>query len=132
MNLTKLLFILPVAAGLCSAETWNAKLLDASCADKNATTATSGSKVAKKSHESLARTCAPTNATTAFAIETRAGHVYKLDSVSNANVASKFQSGGFKADNDGDVHATVNGTLQGDTVKVNSITGKAEHEKKKS
>ena len=36
------------------------------------------------------------------------------------------KNGGFKADHDGDVHASVTGNLNGDIVKVDSISGKGE------
>ena len=55
------------------------------------------------------------------------GKVYKLDSASNEKAQAAMKNGSFKADHDGDMHATVSGSLQGDTVKVDSISGKGEH-----
>lgn len=115
-----------IAGSLAYAESWNAKLLDASCADKNATSLSANGIVNKQSRESLERMCAPMSNTTTFAIMTGGGHVYKLDTDGNAKAASAFQAGSFKPDDDGDVHATVVGTLQGDTVKVTSISGRGE------
>src|ERR1041385_1221218 len=116
-NLTISLCLL---AGFASAESWNAKLLDASCADKNG----GSGQVDKKSRESLAKMCAAGSGTTMFAFLTSAGKIYKLDDDGNAKAASAYKAGSFKPDNDGDVHATVVGTLQGNTVKVTSISGR--------
>ena len=109
------------------AENWNAKLLDANCANKNWPGATQTSS--KKSREQLAKTCAPSASTTAYAIETSDGKIYNLDSAGNTKAASEMQSGAIKPDKDGDVHVTVAGTLQGDTVKTDSISGHAAHHK---
>jgi hypothetical protein len=115
-----------LVAGVTYAETWNAKLLDASCAEKSAT----NGKVDKKARESIAKTCAAGSGTTAFAILTTAGNVYKLDGESNTKAVSALKAGSFDPDNDGDVHATIVGTLQGDTVTATSISGKGEKHKK--
>src|SRR3954468_2973825 len=65
--------LLFVAAGY--AENWNAKLLDASCYDKSATSSHSSAQTSdRKSREDLAKNCAPTAATTSYAIETSSGH----------------------------------------------------------
>ena len=114
-------------AGASYAENWNAKLLDASCADKGGGQTTQTSD--RKSRETLAKNCAPTAATTAYAIEASGGKIYKLDPAGNTKVASEMQSGAIKPDNDGDVHVRVAGTLQGDTVKVDTVSGHAEHRK---
>src|SRR5437762_192811 len=76
-------------AGASYAENWNAKLLDASCADKSGQ-ATQISD--RKSRETLAKNCAPTAATTAYAIEASGGKIYKLDAAGNTKVASEMQS----------------------------------------
>ena len=108
------------------AESWKAKLLDSACADKNAPATQTSTK---KSRESLAKSCAPTASTANYSIETSDGRIYKLDTAGNAKVASEMQSGAIKPDKDGDVHVTVAGTLQGDTVKVDSVGGHGEGRK---
>jgi hypothetical protein len=101
---------------LTYAASWNAKLLDASCASSNTSTGE------KKSSEKLAQACAPTATTTAFAIEAN-GKVYTLDPAGNEKAASAMKSGTLKPDKDGDFHATVQGTAQGNTIKVDSVSG---------
>lgn len=119
-SFSKIAVGLGLIAGFAYGETWNAKLLDASCAEKSAT----NGKVSKKDRESLAKTCAASSATMSFAILTTTGNVYKFDGDSNAKAVNALKAGSFDPDHDGDVHATVVGTLQGDTVKVSSISGK--------
>jgi hypothetical protein len=45
-----------------------------------------------------------------------------LDPAGNEKIASEIKSGALKPDKDGDFHATVNGTAQGDTIKVDSVS----------
>jgi len=128
---TLIKFAIPLCLAATSyAENWNAKLLDANCADKNASGGGQTTQASdRKSREALAKNCAPTASTTAYAIETSGGKVYKLDSAGNTKVASEMQGGAIKPDHDGDVHVTVAGTLQGDTVKVDNVSGHAERHK---
>jgi hypothetical protein len=104
--------MLCLGAAFSYAESWTGKVLDAACYDAQKTTI--------KSQEDLARTCVPTTATTSFAIQTAAGKVYKVDS-GNSEFASDVQNGTLKKDHDGDIHATVNGKLEGNMIKVDSI-----------
>ena len=107
------------AAALSYGANWNAKLLDSSCADKSAQ---SSQTTDKKTREKLSQTCAATASTTDFAIMTSDGKIYKLDSSGNSKAASAFKSGAFKPDKDGDIHVSVSGNLQGNTVSVDSIS----------
>jgi hypothetical protein len=117
---------IPLAlAGASYAENWNAKLLDSTCADKNGSSSTPTTQNSdRKSREALAKNCAPTASTTTYAIEASDGKVYKLDSAGNTKVASEMQAGAIKPDRDGDVHVKVGGTLQGDTIKVDTVSHK--------
>src|SRR5215831_4943607 len=108
-------FILCAAGMLTYAASWNAKLLDASCASSQASTGQ------KTSSEKLAQACAPSATTTTFAIEAN-GKIFNLDPAGNEKAASAMKSGTLKPDKDGDFHATVNGTAQGDTIKVDSVS----------
>ena len=94
------------------AETWTAKVLDASCYDTQ--------KAASKSSEDLARTCAPSETTANFAIQTTSGKVYKVGT-GNSEFAADIRNGVLKKDKDGDIHARVSGKREGETVNVNSI-----------
>jgi hypothetical protein len=113
-----------IALTLCSAATlsfganWNAKLLDANCASSNSQ---------KTSSQKLEKACAPTSATTSFAIQAN-GKTYTLDEKGNEMTAAAMKNGNIKPDNDGDVHVTVNGTAQGNTIKVDSVNGGKGHD----
>src|SRR5579864_4453571 len=109
----KLGIVFCLGAAFSYAESWTGKVLDASCYDAQ--------KATIKSHEEIARTCAPTASTTDFAIQTSAGKVYKVNSSGNSELASDIQKGVLKKDKDGDIHATVTGSREGDVVKVDSI-----------
>jgi hypothetical protein len=111
-TIQKLGIVFCLAGAASYAETWTAKVLDASCYDTQ--------KAASKSAESLARTCAPTDTTANFAIQTAAGKVYKVGT-GNSEFAADIRNGVLKKDEDGDLHARVNGKREGDTVNVNSI-----------
>lgn len=98
-----------VFAGLCLAETFNGKLIDASCASQQQSTAT----------------CAPTSSTTAFALEV-SGKLYKLDDTGNSKAAEALKSQANRESNPDSaqqaaVTARVRGTLEGDILKVEAI-----------
>lgn len=110
----KLGALLGLGAAFCFGEVWQAKVLDASCSDSRKGTE-------HKSSENLARECAPTASTTDFAIQTSDGKVYKVDSSGSAGLAKDLRDGVLKKDKDGDVHANITGSREGETVKVTSI-----------
>jgi hypothetical protein len=119
-SLTKAVALL-FFAGVCSyAETWTGKLVDAACYDSKATPSSAGDKTSKLGN--VDKECAPTASTTAYAVHAN-GKFYKLDSSGNAKIAADLKSGAIKADKDGDVHASVTGSLDGDTVKVDTVKG---------
>jgi hypothetical protein len=98
-----------IFAGLCLAETFNGKLIDASCADQ----------------QQSAGSCAPTASTTAFAIDV-SGKVYRLDDDGNAKAMAALKDRADRmADPNAtpktDVRARIKGTLEGATLKVESI-----------
>jgi hypothetical protein len=97
-------------AGLALAETFTGKLIDASCAQQ----------------QQSANSCIPNASTTAYAIDV-SGKVYQLDADGNAKAAEALKSradrmaepnGPAKTDQ---VRARVKGTLEGGTLKVDSI-----------
>jgi len=106
------------AAMLSFGASWNAKLLDANCAESGAQ---------KTSSEKLDKACAPSPATTTFAIQAN-GKTYTLDEKGNEMAAAAMKNGSIKPDNDGDVHVTVTGTAQGNTIKVDSVNGRKGHD----
>jgi hypothetical protein len=106
--------LLGLAAVFCYGEVWQAKVLDASCYDSRKATE-------HKSGENLARECAPTASTTDFAIQNSDGKVYKVNSSGSAELAKDMRDGVLKKDKDGDVHANITGSREGETVNVTSI-----------
>ena len=119
--LAKLGIVVCLAAVAGYAETWNGKLIDATCYEKYSTAATAGQK--PPSLDKIDKDCAPTASTTVFALHA-SGKVYKLDAAGNSQVQADVRGGVIKADKDGDTHITITGTLQGDSVKVDSVKGK--------
>jgi len=97
------------ASALALAETWTGKLVDAACADHQKNEA-----------------CTPTAATTSFAI-VAADKMLKLDAEGNKKAIAALKTSNNGADRAKDpsaapeVTATVNGTLAGDQIKVESI-----------
>lgn len=90
-----------IAGALCFAESWTGRLVDSACHDQ------AQGKVAS---------CAPTAKTTSFGIETSDGKVVKLDASGNMKAAQVI-----KTSTKPDAEVTINGALNGDTVKVDSI-----------
>ena len=102
--------VLMFAAALAYAETWTGRLLDANCATRQTTAP-----------------CAPTSSTTGFAVEVN-GKILKLDSEGNKKAAEAFKSYNSGAERAKEpnsqysqVTATVNGTMKGNQIKVDSI-----------
>jgi hypothetical protein len=97
-------------SALAFAETYSGKLVDAACAQQQKNAA-----------------CSPTASTAAFAIQV-SGNTYKLDADGNKKAADALKASNNSADrakdpnaSDGQVMATVQGTLAGDEIKVDSI-----------
>jgi len=109
-------------AGVVSyAESWSGKLIDTSCLDRFSTAASSGKKALDL--DKLDKQCAPTAATTSFAV-LDGDKIYKLDATGNSKVMANIYGGAVKADHDKDVHVTVTGKKNGDTIMVDSVKGK--------
>ncbi len=117
----KLGIIFGLASMAAYAETWDGKLIDATCFQNFSSSATDGRKAPDL--DKLDKDCAPTAATTTFAVIDH-GKVYKLDAIGNTKVAADVYGGAVKPDKDRDVHVTVKGKLQGDTIVVESVKGK--------
>jgi hypothetical protein len=101
---------LAVFAGMCAAETFTGKLIDASCAIQ----------------QGSANACTPNSSTTNYGLDVN-GKIYRLDSNGNAKASQALKS---RADRMADpsvpqmaegVKATVKGTLQGDIIKTESV-----------
>jgi hypothetical protein len=94
-----------LASALCFADSWTGKLVDTNCAEQN-----------QGISQNKAAPCTPTAKTISFGLETGDGKVFKLDAAGNAKAASMLRSG------KGDASVTVSGAMNGETVKVDSIS----------
>lgn len=120
-TMTKLGIVLCMAGVACYAESWTGKLIDASCLERFSTAANSGKKALDL--DKLDKDCAPTPATATFAV-LDGDKIYKLDASGNSKVMATIYGGAIKADHDKDVHVTVTGTKNGDTIMVDGVKGK--------
>ena len=92
-----------MTAAFAFAETWTGRLVDASCKATNA------------GKESVA-SCAATTATHLFAVQLADARVLNLDAAGNEKVADAV-----KNNQKTNLRATVTGSLEGQTVKVEKI-----------
>jgi len=104
---TSLLFVSVFAF----ADTFSGTLVDATCAAQKKATA-----------------CNPTSSTTAFALQQSDGKMVRLDEAGNAKAAEALKASSNSADRAQDpnaanmqVTATIEGTLNGDELKVDTI-----------
>jgi hypothetical protein len=118
---SKLAIVFCLAGAAAYAETWTGKLIDSSCLERFSTAQNSGKKALDL--DKLDKQCAPTPATSSFAV-LDGDKIYKLDSTGNSKVMADVYGGAIKADHDRDVHVTVTGKKNGDTIMVESVKGK--------
>lgn len=118
---TKLGMVLCLAGVAGYAETWTGKLIDASCFERFSTAGNNGNKPLDV--DKLDKDCAPTAATATFAV-LDGDKIYKLDAAGSSKVMAVIYGGAVKADHDRDVHVTVKGKKNGDTIMVESVKGK--------
>jgi len=119
------------AAGICSAERYTGKLMDADCyRDQKVASRESG----HKTYKSITKTCAPTASTARFAVRItdnpyweNVGNTIKLDDEGNTLATSALHSGALTQDHDGDVHVRVHGNLLGETFKTASLQPRGQH-----
>ena len=114
-TITKAASVLFLGSVLCLAETWSGKVVDAACKDQAATPAPAGQSA--QPGRQAANACEPTASTVSFGIELSDGKVLKLDSTGNAKVVEAMKGNTGKSS----LQATVTGSLDGQTVKVESI-----------
>lgn len=92
--------ILCLAAAFSFAETWSGKLVDANCQPQ------------------VKNSCEASATTSSFAVQTADGKILKLDSAGNSKVSTAVRTDGINAK---DAHVTVSGSMEGQTIKVDSI-----------
>jgi hypothetical protein len=100
---TKIGIILGLTAALGFAESFSGKLIDANC------------KAPADQKDEALSTCAPTRTTTVFAVQTPDGKIYKLDTSGNSKAIAAIK------EDPGKTNVSVSGSLDGQTLKVESI-----------
>ncbi len=98
-------------------QTWSGKVVDAACKDQAAAPAPAPSAQSAQPGGQVANACEPTASTVAFGIELSDGRVLKLDSAGNTKAAEAMKTNAGKSS----LQATVTGSLDGQTVKVETI-----------
>jgi hypothetical protein len=112
-TIAKAVSVLCLGSVLCLAETWSGKVVDAACKDQAAAPSAPGAQPGSP----VANACEPTASTVAFGIELQDGKVLKLDSTGNAKAAEAIKNNAGKPA----PQATVTGSMDGQTLKVESI-----------
>jgi hypothetical protein len=113
-TIAKLGFALSLFGALGYAETWNGKLVDAACHDKSQ----NAQPPADTKQSATLASCAASASTTSFAIQTADGKIYNLDATGNSKAATALRG---NPDNKAPI-ATVSGSMEGQTVRVDSIS----------
>lgn len=113
-TIAKLGLALGVFAMASYAETWTGKLIDYSCHQKSQQNPAEKQQPQKGGVQA----CEPTASTTSFGIQTSDGKVYQLDASGNAKASTALKG---HADSK-NATATVSGTMEGQTVKVDTIS----------
>jgi|ERR1041385_4312267 hypothetical protein len=108
-RLTILLAMVLAFSGFALAENFNGKLMDAACYDQS----------------KGAQACDATATTSTFAVNV-SGKVYKLDEAGNTKAAEAIKSRADRSADPskattGEVSARITGTMEGQTIKVESI-----------
>jgi hypothetical protein len=106
-TIAKAVSVLCLGSLLCLAETWSGKVVDAACKDQ----------AAAAPAPAPVNACEPTASTVAFGIELSDGKVLKLDSAGNTKAAEAMKNNAGKSS----LQATVTGSMDGQTVKVETI-----------
>jgi hypothetical protein len=114
-------------ADVGGAKIYTGTILDANCSHASSLMGTESSSTSSKSSVATAKRealkmCQPTASTTSYAILTDDGHFLKLDSAGNDEVNSKLRGGSTTTPLKKNTKASVNGTVEGDTLKVQSLT----------
>src|SRR5579863_4757907 len=101
---TKLGIVLCLTAVLGLAESFSGKLIDANC-----------KAPADQKDNGPLSSCAPTRTTTLFSVQTTDGKTYRLDATGNSKAMAAMKEDSSKT------NVTVSGSLDGQTLKVESI-----------
>jgi hypothetical protein len=109
--------IIRFGIGLCltvglsfAVDMFRGQLVDASCYNQNPS----------KTDGKIWVRCAPKETTTTFAIHAD-GKIRMLDAAGNEKVQAAFKQGILKRDPNGDMPVVIDGSLQGNTIRVEGI-----------
>jgi len=118
-TIAKAVSVLCLGSLLCLAESWSGKVVDAACKDQAAAAPAPAPAPAESAQPSTpaANACEPTASTVSFGIELSDGKVLKLDSAGNTKAAEAMKTNAGKSY----LQATVTGSMDGQTVKVETI-----------
>jgi len=110
-NLLRIGIGLGLTVGLGFAiEMFRGQLVDASCYNQNSS----------QTQGKIWVRCAPTAASTAFAIHAW-GKIRMLDAAGNTKVQAAMKEGILKRDNNGDMPVVIDGSISGNTIKVEGV-----------
>lgn len=115
-----------LAGSSACAETLTGTLLDAPCYDSWSTTQASRPPD-HNTKSKLDKEGAPATGTRDFVIQTSDNKIYRLDRSGSDRASERIYNGSIKPDTDGDVHVSVAGSVQGNTMRVESIQPKQEN-----
>jgi hypothetical protein len=101
-------------ADAASSKTYTGTIVDASCSQASALTA--GGSANSKAKSDVLKHCQPTASTKSYALLTDDGNFLTLDDTGNSQVTAQFSE---KKKN---MKASVTGTAEGNTLKVQSLT----------
>ena len=104
--------VLCLGSVLCLAETYSGRVVDAACKAQAAPAAPGAQPGSQQ-----ANACEPSASTVSFGIEMQDGKVLKLDSAGNSKAAEAVKGNAGKTG----LQATVTGSMEGQTLKVESI-----------
>jgi hypothetical protein len=116
-TIAKAVSVLCLGSLLCLAETWSGKVVDAACKDQAAAAPAPAPAPEAQPSSPVANACDPTASTVAFGIQLPDGKVLKLDSTGNTKAAEAMKNNSGKSA----LQATVTGSMDGQTVKVETI-----------
>lgn len=111
-TIAKLGLALGTFASFGYAETWNGKLVDVACSER------SQQPPADSKQKSDLASCAASATTTVFGIQTSDGKVLRLDAAGNSKASTALKGNPANTT----PMATVSGSIDGNTVKVESIS----------
>jgi len=114
-TIAKILPVFCLGSMLCLADTFSGKVVDSACKDQSANPPAAQSTNPPSGQAT--NSCEPTASSTSFGIQLADGKIVLLDGAGNTKVADMMKNSSNKSS----LQATVTGSLDGQTVKVDTI-----------